>query len=661
MPSQRTVFGYVLLALLLLTGCPNTSSVSDDDARLRNLIVLGGGLQPPFSPAQTDYVVEMGKDEESFTLTPQSQHFGATIRVNGEIVKDSFPSEKIPFNGSQITTTLTVTSADGLEETRYVLTIVAQGQVPTAPVTPPTDGDPADDTPTVGDSNDSTDATLETLVLDSGTLIPVFQSEQLEYSVDISALKSSVKVTPGQANPNAHIQVNGVNLTADQPSSVIALTGNTTVITVVVTAADGSTQKTYTINAQHLAGGAFAQTAYLKATRPSAGAGFGGGVAVSGDTLAIGAPEESFRGLSQAGAVYLFKRTGGKWQFSLRLQAPDPVSKQLFGQSLALKGDTLAIGSSGDSSELTLSGSVFVYHRENGRWQIQNRNIDQIKATPVALGHRFGYNVVLSDERHLAVASLRSIAFPGSGGVYVFAYDGNQWKQDAHIWADHFGASDRYGHSIDLEGNRLAIGSFAPDAECTSPTNTDAGSVHIYERDNGNWKLAEVLHAFQPDRGDRFGFSVDLDGDRILVGAPCEDGQNNSQTQQGAAYEFTQNRGQWTERFKFVAPDASAHSLFGDTVALAGSTAMIGASFQGHPPTSAAGKIYLFNSQGSGQWTFNNTLQPGNPGDGDRFGLNLSYADGVLLMGAPGEDSRSTAVPLDNSVNNAGAAYVFEP
>ncbi|HHJ20283.1 MAG TPA: hypothetical protein ENJ84_10750 [Gammaproteobacteria bacterium] len=676
MPSQRTVFGYLILAILLLTGCPNTASVSEDDARLRNLTILGGSLQPGFSPDQTDYILEAGKKTENFTLTPQTQHFKATVEIDGKPVQDSFPSQKIPFDGTERTIRIQVTSADGLQLKTYTLTAVAQGQAPKNPVNPDDgngdgdgngnndnndgDTDTGNDTPTTGDSDDRSDATLETLSLSSGALVPVFQSNQFEYSADISALEDRVQVSAGPANPKARIRINNTDVTTGERSEPITLPEGTSVIRIDVIAEDG-TQKTYTITVNHLSIGAFVQTAYLKAIRASTDAGFGGGVAVSGKTIAIGAPEESSGGVRQSGAVYLFEHVAGNWKLIQRIEHPEPAPGDLFGQSLAIKGDTLAVGTSGESTRQNSSGAVFVYHRQNGKWQTDNQDIDKIKATPVEFGHRFGYNVVLSDPTHLAVASLRSVAFPQSGAVYVFSYDGRQWQQETRIAGDNFGASDRYGHSIDLEGNRLAIGSFAPDQECTSQINTDEGSVHIYERKNGNWALAEVLHAFQPDSGDRFGFSVDLDGNRLLVGAPCEDGQNNNQTQQGAAYEFIENGGEWRERFKFVAPDGSPHSLFGDKVALAGNTAIISASFQGQTTSSAAGKAYLFTGQAPGQWQFNNTLQPDNLDDGDRFGINLAYGDGILVISSPKEDSRNPRRPLDNSVNNSGAAYVFEP
>ena len=450
----------------------------------------------------------------------------------------------------------------------------------------------------------ATNADLSDLTLSAGPLDQAFQASQTSYTATVGFLITVTTVTPTTGDANATVTVNGVVVISGTPGDSIPLDEGANTITVIVTAEDGVTTNTYTVDVTRQLADSFAQQAYLKAFNADAGDLFGFSVALSGDTLAVGAVGEGGADNSQpdAGAVYVFSRdNNGVWQQQRLLRAFNADTRDRFGFSVALSGDTLAVGAVGEGSA------------DNSK--------------------------------------------PDAGAVYVYIRDNNgEWRQQGFLRALNADAGDLFGGAVALSGNVLAVGAAGEGgADNRTP---DAGAVYEFSRDNnGEWRQQGLLRAFNADTRDQFGFSVALSENYLVIGAVGEGGADNSKPDAGAVYVFSRdNNGGWRQQGLLRAFNADAGDLFGGAVALSDDTLAVGAVGKNSADNSKpdAGAVYVFSSDNNGEWRQQGFLRAFNADAGDLFGGAIALSGDTLAVGAVGEGS------LDNSEPAAGAGYVFK-
>jgi len=321
-------------------------------------------------------------------------------------------------------------------------------------------------------------------------------------------------------------------------------------------------------------GSSWQQQAYIKASNTGAGDNFGKSLSLSGDTLAVGAifEDSGASGInvdegdtrSNTGAVYVFKRAGSIWQQEAYVKASNvdaDAADDMFGVSVSLSGDTLAVGAIGEDSSATGingvqsddsaggSGAVYVFQRTGTTWQQQA----YLKAFNTENGDEFGASISLSGDT-LAVAALREdnaaigvqtgASVPtsdtgtadDSGAVYVFQRTGATWQQQAYIKAFNTEASDEFGASTALSGDTLAVGAIGEDnaargvqvgsAVPITETGTafESGAVYVFRRASGTWQQDAYLKTSRIDSAEagRFGTSISLSGDTLVTGSPLE-------------------------------------------------------------------------------------------------------------------------------------------
>ncbi|MCF6317675.1 MAG: FG-GAP repeat protein [Proteobacteria bacterium] len=156
------------------------------------------------------------------------------------------------------------------------------------------------------------------------------------------------------------------------------------------------------------------------------------------------------------------------------------------------------------------------------------------------------------------------------------------------------------------------------------------------------------------DGGDRFGASVAIDGDTLVVGAITEDGDDGgAENNSGAAYVFVQSNGIWTEQAYLKAPVPSSGSQFGYSVSISGDTIAIGSHLLNSIVNNNSGAVYIF-TRTLNVWSYQTTIEASNPDSNDNFGYSVSLDNGTLVVGAYREDGN------DNTISNEyGAAYVY--
>jgi hypothetical protein len=401
-----------------------------------------------------------------------------------------------------------------------------------------------------------------------------------------------------------------------------------------------------------------------------------------------------------SGAVYIFTRTNGVWSQQAYLKASNTEADDVFGWSLALAGETLVVGAPGEASadgdqtdnSAQDSGAVYVFTRTNGVWSQQA----YVKASNTGAGDLFGISIAVAGDTLAVGAFFEASAAtgvngpeadnsaPGSGAVYVFTRTGSDWSQQAYVKASNTEANDGFGESVALTGDTLAVGATGEasaatgvDGDETDNSAVESGAVYVFTRTGSTWTQQAYVKASNTEGLDWFGYSVALAEDTLAVGALFEASAatgingnqgNNSAPASGATYVFTLTNGVWSQQAYVKASNPGGFDLFGSSIALTGNTLAVGAfgeaSANGNQTDNSApesGAAYVFTRTGS-DWNQQAYVKASNTGSFDLFGSSIALAGDTLIVGAFFEASAATGVngnQGDNSAPDSGAAYVF--
>ena len=252
----------------------------------------------------------------------------------------------------------------------------------------------------------------------------------------------------------------------------------------------------------------------------------------------------------------------------------------------------------------------------------------------------------------------------GAGAVYIFEKRAEGWNELQKLVASDRSAADQFGVSMAVHEEYLVVG-----ANRKKHTQTDeddlngAGAAYVFKQAaDGRWQEVQKLTASDPGSGDFFGYSVDINGDYIVVGAPLEDqNESNEIPQSGSAYVFRKDEnGRWIEIQKIAAEDAGAESYFGNSVSISERWIAIGADLEAEDQTNAntmmaAGAAYIFEKNDNSEWSQVQKLVPTDREAGDFFGWTVAVSDDLCIVGAYQEDEDQSS-----QNNDAGAVYVFK-
>ncbi len=333
--------------------------------------------------------------------------------------------------------------------------------------------------------------------------------------------------------------------------------------------------------------GSWNRVATLAANDGTQFANFGGAVSLDNNRAVVGARDASRPGLQYAGSAYVYDAVGSSWTQSARLSAQDAMASDSFGAAVSLLGNRVVVGATKDDySTFSDAGSAYVFDRDsNGNW------LQSAKLTPLdpQSDAEFGFSAAqLIGE---AVIGAPYLSLPNSyrnGAVYVFDEHATSWDQTARLTASDAGFDDRFGYSVAMSGDRMIIG--APDASL--PGGQRAGAAYIFDKLNGIW--TETAKLIEPivNADDNFGFSVALDGDRAIIGSPVYTTATGSK---GAAFVFDLVDGSWQNTAMVTASDATSNDAFGEAVAVTGTRAVVGARLADTLAGTNAGAAYVYS------------------------------------------------------------------
>ena len=349
----------------------------------------------------------------------------------------------------------------------------------------------------------------------------------------------------------------------------VAIDGNTVLVGAplrdTAAGADAGTAYIFTRS-----GASWTLQAELTASDSAAGDNFGGRIALAGDTALIGAEHHDVGSEGDAGVAYVFVRSGSAWTLQAELTDPSPAAGDLFGTG-ALSGDTALVASGyHDTAAGADAGAVYVFVRSGSAWTLQAT----LTAADSAAGDLFGgvKQGSLSGDTAIVCAQHHD---PGgvnnAGAAFVFVRSGTTWAQQAELTAPDAHVHDLFGGTgAVLSGDTALVSAVGYD----TANGADAGAAFVFVRSGTTWTQQAELTAPDSAAGDWFSGGISISGERALISAPYHDSAGN--TDVGAAYLFGRSGAIWSQVQEITAPEPAADEHFA-AVALDSGTAVVGA------------------------------------------------------------------------------------
>jgi LPXTG-site transpeptidase (sortase) family protein len=391
--------------------------------------------------------------------------------------------------------------------------------------------------------------------------------------------------------------------------------------------------------------------ANLKASDAGIADEFGYSTAISGDIIVVGAPhDDQLHGneiISNAGAVYVFERLNSSWVQQAKLTPNTPHAEDNFGVSVAVDGNIIVVGAVGhDYGGKEDVGGVYIFARDGKNWK------QEVILQPDDLRKEdyFGGAVAIDGNVILAGTTFHdSFGIPDVGAVYVFIGAKNNWFQQAKLIPTTPQFGGYFGASLDVDNNTLIIGA----TEAGNPLQNDVGSAYVFEKGAIGWTQVERLVPDDGRNGDFFGYSVSIEGDTIAVGASFKDPEYTGGriTSGGAVYIYGIGENGWAQEQMLALDSAAPFDYFGNAVDLYHDTLVVGASGKNGPGTLRSGMAFIYALKGQ-SWEQVSFMYPELADDDDNFGQAVAIDGSTILIGASGRDP--------SYYPEAGEAFVFE-
>lgn len=408
---------------------------------------------------------------------------------------------------------------------------------------------------------------------------------------------------------------------------------------------------------------------HLKAPNPDIDDEFGREVAIYGDTIVVGVPGEDSNQTTitngttasannsngNSGAVYVFKRSGSVWTQEAYIKAPNNSAGDGFGNSVAIYENTIVVGAQGeDSNQTSITNGASITN--------DNTSTD-------------------------------------SGAVYVFTRSGTTWSLQSYLKGVQLRPGDSFGRSVSIHEDSIAVG--APEdncrdviinglVACSNNAGAGYGAVYAFKRSGTAWSQEAFLSSPRNLNGDWVGGDVAIWGDTIVAGSVGDSSNQTtitngstastdfSMNDAGAAYVFTRSGSIWSQQAYLKPPNPSPFNTFASSLAIEDDLIVIGVRREGsvqseitNGNTAAncvannSGAAFVYERSGT-SWSQKAYIKASNRDDGDEFGSDVTIFGDTIAIGAKHEDSdqvtisNQSAASTDNSLVNAGAAYIID-
>lgn len=353
----------------------------------------------------------------------------------------------------------------------------------------------------------------------------------------------------------------------------------------------------------------------LTATNAAAGDQFGNRIALSGDTLLVGAPYDD-QAARDAGAAYVFTRGAAGWVLQQKLVVAGGSVSDFAGVSVALNGDTAVLGAWGVDGTGFDSGAAYVFTRSGSTWTQQAK---LTASDPVEQDH-FGVSVaVVGSNLVVSAPSKKNGNLYGVGAAYAFTGGGAQWKLVSKLMPTNT-ANDNDGTGLALSATTLALG-----------TDRLRGYVvTYYTLVNGAWTLGPAAISSTNTIFPHFGSRLALSSDYTVIGAYTDDIGTTTTPGSVIVVSNANHATQWTLK----PSDGNSNDQFGSSVAISETDTVVVGSPRDDDHGQDSGSVYVYGFA-NGAWSELQKLSPEDGAANDRFGNDVAIAGTTALVGAP--------------------------
>jgi len=318
----------------------------------------------------------------------------------------------------------------------------------------------------------------------------------------------------------------------------------------------------------------------------------------------------------------------------------DGAAGDWFGISVAIDGDTMVVG--------VPFGDDFSGIEDIGSAFVFTRTgttwTQQAKLTASdgAADDQFGYSVAIAGDTIVVGSHFDDDNGSSSGSAYIFTRTGTTWTEQAKLTASDGAAVDGFGFSVAIANDTIVIGANEGDAG-----GSNSGSAYVFTLSTETtWTQQAKLTSSDSVGGDNFGNSVAIAGDTIVVGAYRDD---DNGTDSGSAHVFTRTGTMWMEQAKLMASDGATYDVFGRSVAIAGDTIVVGADEYDFDNNLSSGSAYVYTRTGT-TWTEQAKLTASDGAAGAWFGYSVAIAGDTIVVGAIFDNAKGF---------ESGSAYIF--
>lgn len=359
---------------------------------------------------------------------------------------------------------------------------------------------------------------------------------------------------------------------------------------------------------------------------------FGCSVAISGDYAIIGARSAENASNIVTGAAYIFKRNGQQWVQHQKLLASDGALDDFFGVSVDISGNYAIVGASLDDDNGTNSGSAYIFKLTGTTWS----EFDKITASDAADGDVFGSPVAISGLKAVVGASGNDDVGSNSGSAYVFNEGPSAWTEAQKLTASNAATLARFGTSLDITTDRLIVGA--------NPGGVAQGSAYVFFFNGSSWSEQAILNeTFGTALG--YGISVAISSDNAVVGSNLD-----TLGSMATAFVYKRSGVTWSFQKKFTGAN---DSNFGIRVNLQGQFLLVSATSEASitgcsgSPVSNAGRVYVFKNS-NGVWYQHLIISDPLADNGNLFGVGIGVSGNDIVIGS------QTADP--NGISNQGTS-----
>ncbi len=353
----------------------------------------------------------------------------------------------------------------------------------------------------------------------------------------------------------------------------------------------------------------------LTASDPLANANLGFSVSIGENIAIVGAPGHD----NESGAAYIYRYNGSAWQEEVKLTASDAAVGNKFGHTVSISANTAAVAAPYDDEFGSDAGAVYLY-----RWDGTNWNEQKVVASDADRGRFFGFALAAFDD--IVVISTYdngSAGFTRGGAAYVFRWDESLgWTQIQHLLAADAGSNDWFGWSVALSDDFLVVG-----APQTGDYRDRIGAAYVYRWDGCFYTFMQKITAADGNADDRFGVATAVHGSTIAVGAYQD---SDIEHWAGSAYVFRWDGSSWTEEQKLIDASATALRRYGSSVSVWEQRLVVGEPYA-ILNNQSLGAAFVYDWDGT-DWQLSDTRY--GLSNSAEFGLSVATHRNFTIVGA---------------------------